>query len=151
MHRRLLVLLAAALPFGAEAQQQQQQSPQAFLEALYAPYKTKGFRGQPYQQAERFFEPTLAHAMARDYQLAKKNGVPPTLNGDPLVDAQEWEIANLSVRVSALGEQATGIVSFTNLKQKKTLAIELVKTPAGWRIADIAGSGGSLRALYRIK
>ena len=81
----------------------------------------------------------------------QRSGPVAILNGDPFVDAQEWEIANLSIRAAQSGEQATGIVSFTNLKQKKTLAIELVKTPNGWRIADIAGSSGSLRALYRIK
>lgn len=154
MKRRTFALLLVALPFGAEAQQQQQQqqqTPQAFLEALYAPYKAKSFKGQPYSQADRFFEPTLARAMAHDYQLAQKNGVTPTLNGDPFVDAQEWEISNLSIRAAASGEQATGIVSFVNFKQKKTLAVELVKTPAGWRISDIAGAGGSLRALYKVR
>ncbi len=149
MKRRILVLLLAALPVAASAQPQQ--SAQAFLEALYAPYRAKGFRGQPYTQAERFFEPSLARAMQRDYQLAQRNGVPPTLNGDPFVDAQEWEISNLSIRAAASGEQATGIVSFVNLKQKKTLAVELVQTPAGWRISDIAGASGSLRALYKVK
>jgi hypothetical protein len=149
MKRRILVLLLAALPVAARAQPQQ--SAQAFLEGLYAPYRTKGFRGQPYTQAERFFEPILARAMQRDYQLAQRNGVPPTLNGDPFVDAQEWEVTNLSIRAAAAGEQATGIVSFVNFTQKKTLAVELVQTPGGWRISDIAGAGGSLRALYKVK
>jgi hypothetical protein len=149
MKRRILVLLLAALPVAARAQPQQ--SAQAFLEGLYAPYRTKGFRGQPYTQAERFFEPILARAMQRDYQLAQRNGVPPTLNGDPFVDAQEWEVTNLSIRAAAAGEQATGIVSFVNFTQKKTLTVELVQTPGGWRISDIAGAGGSLRALYKVK
>jgi hypothetical protein len=149
MNRRRIVLLLSALPLAAQAQSQQ--SPQAFLEGLYAPYKAKGFKGQPYTQAERFFEPALARAMARDFQLAQRNGVPPTLNGDPFLDAQDWEISNLSIRAAASGEQATGIVSFVNFKQKKTLAVELVKTAAGWRISDIAGSGGSLRALYKVR
>jgi hypothetical protein len=126
MKRRTISLMLAFLPFAAQAQQGIQQT----------------------AQAERFFEPTLAAAMQRDYQLAQKNGVPPTLNGDPFVDVQEWEIANLSIRAASSGEQATGMVSFVNLKQKKTLAVELVQTRAGWRIADIADAGGSLRALY---
>lgn len=151
MKRRAIVLLLCALPLAALAQQPTQQTAQAFLESLYAPYRAKGFNGQPYTQAERFFEPTLAAAMQRDYQLAQSNGVPPTLNGDPFVDAQEWEIANLSIRVAASGEQATGMVSFVNFKQKKTLPVELVQTKAGWRIADIVGAGGSLRALYKVK
>jgi len=156
MHRRTTVLLLGGLlpgvlPFTTQAQQPTQQTAQAFLESLYAPYRAKGFKGQPYTEAERFFEPTLARAIQRDYQLAQRNGVPPTLNGDPFVDAQEWEVTNLSIRAAAAGEQATGIVSFVNFKQKKTLAVELVRTKAGWRIADIAGAGGSLRALYKVK
>jgi Protein of unknown function (DUF3828) len=148
MKRRTFVLLVTVLPLAAQAQPQ---TAQAFLEGLYAPYRTKGFKGQPYTQAERFFEPGLARAMARDYQLARRNGVPPTLNGDPFVDAQEWEISDLTIRAAAAGEQATGVVSFTNFKRKNTLAIELVQTPGGWRIADIAGSSGSLRTLYKVR
>ena len=149
--KRRTILLGALTPLAAHAQQPSQQTAQAFLESLYAPYRAKGFNGQPYTQAERFFEPTLAAAMQRDYQLAQKNGVPPTLNGDPFVDGQEWEVSNLSIRAAEAGEQATGMVSFMNFKRKKTLAVELVLTRAGWRIADIAGAGGSLRALYKVK
>jgi len=156
MHRRTTVLLLGGLlpgvlPFATQAQQPTQQTAQAFLESLYAPYRAKGFNGQPYTEAERFFEPTLAAAMQRDYELAQKNGVPPTLNGDPFVDAQEWEISGLTIRAAESGEKSTAMVSFVNLGQKKTLAIELVKTPAGWRIADIAGANGSLRSLYKIR
>ncbi len=151
MYRRSIVLLSGILSFAAQAQQPSLQTAQAYLENLYAPYRTMGFKGQPYTEAERFFEPTLAGAMQRDYQLAQRNGVPPSLNGDPFVDAQEWEVTNLSIRAAAAGEQATGIVSFANFKQSKTLTVELVQTKAGWRIADIAGAGGSLRALYKVK
>lgn len=127
MNRRTIVfLLGLLLPLAAQAQTPAPQSAQAF-------------------------EPALARTMQRDYQLAQRNGVPPTLNGDPFVDAQEWEITNLSIRAAAAGEQATGIVSFVNFKQEKTLAVELVQTRAGWRIADIAGAGGSLRTLYKVK
>jgi len=150
MRRRGFILLLSALPLAAHAQTPSQ-SAQAFLEQLYAPYKAKAYKGQNYTQADRFFEPTLARAMARDYQLAHKNNVPPTLNGDPFVDAQDWEVADLTIRAAEAGDQATGVVSFTNLGQKKTLAIELVKTSAGWRISDIAGAGGSLRGLYKIR
>ena len=145
------VPLLGVLPLAAQAQQTTQQAAQAFLESLYGPYRVKGFRGQPYTEAERFFVPTLAAAMQRDYQLAQRNGVPPTLNGDPFVDAQEWDVSNLSIRAAAVGERATGVVSFVNFKEKKTLVVELVQTKAGWRIADITGAGGSLSALYKVK
>lgn len=149
MKRRTVLLLGVLPPLAAQARQPTPQTAQAFLDSLYAPYRTKGFNGQPYTEAGRFFEPILAAAMLRDYQRARRNGVPPTLNGDPFVDAQEWEIADLAIHVAPSGEQATATVEFTNLGRKKTLAIKLVQTPAGWRIADIAGAGGSLRALYK--
>jgi hypothetical protein len=140
-----VVLLASALPVAAHAQTQ---NAQAFLEAVYAPYRAKGGKGQEYRQADRFFEPGLARAMERDYQLADKNGIPPTLNGDPFVESQDWEITNLAITAAESGDRATGIVSFTNFDQKRTLVIELRATPDGWRIADISGANRSLRALY---
>lgn len=152
MNRRtVVVLLAALLPLAAHAQQPAPQTAQAFLDGLYAPYRTKGFAGQPYTRAEHFFEPILAHAMQRDYMRAHKNGVPPTLNGDPFLDAQDWEISDLSVSATELGGRASGTVSFLNFTRKKTLTVTLVETPGGWRIADIAGDGRSLRALYKVK
>jgi hypothetical protein len=151
MNRRTILLFGVLAPLAVQAQQPTQQTAQAFLESLYVPYRAKGFDGQPYTQAERFFEPALAAAMQRDYQRAKKDGVPPTLNGDPFVDAQEWEITNLSIHATTSGGQATGTISFENFRQKKTLAVELVLTRSGWRIADVVGAGGSLHALYKVK
>jgi hypothetical protein len=84
-------------------------------------------------------------------RLAKQYRQPPTLDGDPFVDAQEWQISDLVVRASGSSDSATGVVSFANFGKPKRLAIDLVRTPAGWRIADIAGSSGSLRMLYKVK
>ncbi len=135
------------LPFAASAQQ----SPQAFLQAIYAPYLKRDFKGQPYTEAARFFAPDLARAMDRDMRLAKQYRQPPTLDGDPFMDAQEWQISDLVVRASGSGNSATGVVSFANFGKPRRLAIDLVRTPAGWRIADIAGSSGSLRMLYKVQ
>ncbi|MFI4998590.1 MAG: hypothetical protein ACHQK9_01820 [Reyranellales bacterium] len=147
MLRRAAVAALLCIPsFGAQAQQP---SAQAFLEDLYRPYLQKNYKGQPYTEAARFFVPDLARAMDRDMAGAKRRGEPPTLDGDPFVDAQEWQVTDLVIRVSGTGDLATGVVSFANFGKPKRLAIDLRKTPAGWRIADIAGSSGSLRALYK--
>lgn len=140
--------LLCALPPGARAQQP---TAQAFLQAIYEPYLKAGFKGQPYTDAARFFAPDLARAMSRDMQAAKLRGQPPILDGDPFIDAQDWQVSNLVVRVSGTGDSATGVVSFTNLGKPKRLAIDLARTDAGWRVADIAGSSGSLRALYKVR
>jgi len=145
---RRAVAAACLLPFAAEAQEQ---TAQAFLQSIYAPYLKRDFKGQPYTEAARFFAPDLARAMDRDMRQAKQRGQPPTLDGDPFVDAQEWQVTALIVRSSGGSDSATGVVTFENFGKPKRLAIELVKTPAGWRIADIAGSGGSLRSLYKMQ
>lgn len=127
----------------------QQPSPQAFLEAIYKPYLAKGYPGQPYQDARRFFVPTLARTMNADFEAAWRRGDVPTLNGDPFVDAQDWEITKLAITVVPKGTTAaTGTVTFANLGQAKKMIVDLEQTPAGWRIADIRGPNGALSALY---
>ncbi|WP_428683524.1 DUF3828 domain-containing protein [Reyranella sp.] len=124
---------------------------QAFVENLYRPYLAKGFRGQPYDDTARFFVPALAHAIDRDNREAKLRNEVPTLNGDPFVDAQDWEISRLSIDVTASGDAATARVSFQNFGETKRVLLELAKTPAGWRIAEIKAPSGSLKALYKLK
>lgn len=156
MLRRLALVapLLGVLPFDAGAQQPPaapQQTPQAFLQSLYDPYLKANFKGQPYNEPGRFFSPDLARAMERDMRGAKQRNEVPTLDGDPFVDAQEWTITDLVVRVTGSGDAATGVVSFANFGKPKRLAVSLLRTPAGWRISDIAGGNGSLRSLFKLR
>lgn len=128
-----------------------QTTAQAFVETLYRPYLARGFQGQPYGDAARFFVPALAQAMDRDNREAKRRNEVPTLNGDPFVDAQDWEISKLSIDVTGSGDAATARVSFQNFGEARRVLLELVRTPAGWRIADIKAPSGSLKALYKLK
>jgi len=128
-----------------------QATAQAFVETLYRPYLSRNFQGQPYGDAARFFVPALAQAMHRDNREAKRPNEVPTLNGDPFVDAQDWEISKLSIDVTTSGDAATARVSFQNFGEIKRLVLELAKTPAGWRIAEINAPSGSLKALHKLK
>lgn len=128
-----------------------QATAQAFVETLYRPYLNAGFQGQPYGDTARFFVPALAQAMDRDNREAKRRNEVPTLNGDPFVDAQDWEISKLSIDVTGSGDTATARVSFQNFGEARRVLLELVKTPAGWRITDIKAPSGSLKALYKLK
>lgn len=150
LRRRLLVGggIVTALS-GAEATAET--TAQAFVESLYRPYLTKGYQGQPYDQTARFFAPTLTQAMDRDYREARRRNEAPSLNGDPFVDAQDWEISKLSIDVTTNGDSATARVSFQNFGEAKRVLLELEKTPAGWRIAEIKAPSGSLKALYKLK
>jgi hypothetical protein len=95
-----------------------------------------------------------ADAIVKDRE-ADKRGEVPTLDGDPFVDAQDFEIARLRVSTKAVGtEAATATVSFTNLKKPKTtktMTLDLVKVGGAWRIADIKGPSESLRDLMKVK
>ena len=148
--RRLVLagLVAAMAVTDASAQAA---TAQAFVENLYRPYLAKGFQGQPYDDTARFFVPALAQAIDRDNREAKRRNEVPTLNGDPFVDAQDWEISRLSIDVTASGDTATARVSFQNFGETKRVLLELAKTPAGWRIAEIKAPSGSLKALYKLK
>jgi hypothetical protein len=146
--RFLLVGLLLAAPFGAAAQEK---TPRAFVEDIYRPYQTKGFKGQPYWKPVPFFAPDLAAAIERDTAQAKQRKEVPVLDGDPFVDAQDWEISDLLIAVSDGNGKAQAAVTFKNLGEPKALALLLVRTPQGWRIADIVSANGSLRALYKLR
>lgn len=150
LSRRLLVVggLVTVLS-GTEALAQA--TAQAFVENLYRPYLNAGFQGQPYGDTARFFVPALAQAMDRDNREAKRRNEVPTLNGDPFVDAQDWKISKLSIDVTASGDAATARVSFQSFGEAKHVVLELVRTQAGWRIAEIKAPSGSLKALYKLK
>jgi hypothetical protein len=146
LRRRAIVAALSALPFEARSQAL---SPQAFLQSIYDPYLKADFRGYSFEQANRFFVPTLARAIDADMREAKRRGEVPRLDGDPFLDAQDWEIKNLAISVKADGPKATGEVAFDNLGKRTQITLDLVQTQAGWRIADIKGPSGSLSDLYK--
>lgn len=119
------------------------------MRGLYTPYLDRDFKGQPYWEATRFFAPPLARAIEADMLEAKRRGEVPKLDGDPFVDAQDWDIANLAISVEADGPKAIGRVSFDNVGKLVTISLDLIRTGIVWRIADVAAPSGRLSDLYR--
>ncbi len=146
----VLAVVATTAPATA-----QQTSPQAFLEAIYRPYLDKNFKGTGLDKAadvRRYFAAPLAAAILKDRAVAAKRNEVPTLDGDPFIDAQDWEMSNLKIVVDAkAADKATGIVSFSNAGMAKTVTLDLIKTAAGWRIAEIRAPSGSLRKLMKLR
>jgi hypothetical protein len=143
--RRSLLAGLAALPVAAQAQ-----PPLAFLQGLYEPYKQKDFKGQPYWETGRFFVADLAQAIERDFAEAKKRNEVPKLDGDPFINAQDWDIRAVNYVVTEMpsASRAAGAIAFDNLGTATLVAVFLVQTPQGWRIDDIVTRGSSLRAFY---
>ena len=146
LSRRSLPLLLIAVPVAAGAEEQ---TPAQFVSSIYEPYKKADFKGQPYWQTSRFFAPELARTIDADMREAKRRSEVPKLDGDPFLDAQDWNIKDLAISVKADGPKAVGNVSFDNLGKHTEVILDLVQTPAGWRIADIKAPSGTLSALYK--
>ena len=156
--RRLILAAFGVLPAQAWAQGQGQPqseppkdtvTPEAFLRGIYTPYPNQDFKGQPFWQVDRFFAPDLARAIEADMREAKRRGEVPRLDGDPFVDAQDWDIAKLDISVKAEGPKTVGLVSFENQGKPTEIKLDLVRTGMGWRIADIKSPSGTLSELYK--
>jgi Protein of unknown function (DUF3828) len=153
-HRTAALLFWAAFPTAPaiSAPAAPAETPQTFLEAIYRSYRgpdTPGIEISKAAVMRRYFIPALAAAMIKDAAQAAKRSEVPALDGDPFVDAQDWDIANLKIDVKMSGAaKAAGTVSFTNFNEPRTVTLDLVKLSAGWRIADIKMKGRSLRELY---
>ncbi len=144
--RRTAVAALCLLPLRVQGQAPRAE---AFLRAIYTPYLEMDFKGQPFWETSRFFAPELAHAIEADMREAKRRGEAPKLDGDPFLDAQDWNIKDLAISVKADGEKAVGDVTFDNLGKRIEITLDLVQTRAGWRIADIKSPSGALSDLYK--
>ena len=125
----------------------------SFVEGIYAPYKDKNGNGNPLDTdaaVKRYFEPRLATLIIKDRNKAAKRGDVSTLDMDPFIDAQDWDISAVDVAVRDTGtDKATATVSFKNLGKPTTVVLDLVKLREGWRIANINwGRKPTLRGLF---
>jgi hypothetical protein len=128
-------------------------TPDQFLAAIYQHYEGKNAKGVDIYgkgALARYFEPSLVALMAADEAAAAKRGDVPELDGDPFIDAQDWEIKDLKIATKMDGtDKATATVSFRNFDEAQQVTVQLVRLKAGWRIADISWPDGSLRELYK--
>jgi hypothetical protein len=149
--RSFLVALWIGLALASVGAMAADPSATSFVEAIYAPYKVRDGKGIPLDSnaaLKRYFEPRLAALIIKDRK--KAGGELSTLDMDPFIDAQDWDISAVDVAVRDTGaEKASATVSFKNLGNPTTVVLELVKLRDGWRIADINwGRKQTLRTLF---
>ena len=127
----ILLYLAAA------AGQPQAQTPRAFLERTYASYANPNFN--PFDHLGRYFAPRLIAAINEDARLA--HGEVGYVDGDPICQCQDPDGVHAKVtRVTLQGPSSASaevIVDFTDSTARR-VRFSLVRTAAGWRIADVA-------------
>jgi hypothetical protein len=129
------------------------QLPSAFLQNIYKHYvgkNTAGVKLDSDADYKRYFTPAMAKIILDDQAAAAKNGDVPTLDGDPFIDAQDWQIAKFKVDVDDKATDKTvGKVSFTNIDKAETISLDLVKVDGAWKIDDIHWPEDSLRGIYK--
>jgi Protein of unknown function (DUF3828) len=130
----------------------------AFVTRIYDAYKgenSKGILIDTDAAIRSYFEPSLAALISKDHKNAARRHDAPTLDGDPFIDAQDWDIAAVDIAVrDASPDKAVATVSFKNIDQATTVVLDLIRIKSDWRIADITwqregGKKETLRGLYR--
>jgi hypothetical protein len=128
----------------------------AFVTNIYSGYKGNDSPGHALDTEaaiRRYFEPSLAALMVKDRKLAAKRGEVGSLDFDPFVDAQEWDIADFDIAVAETAPgKATATVKFANVGTETTAVLDLVKIKNDWRVSDITwlrdGQLETLRGIY---
>ena len=128
----ILLLLAAAV-------EPQSATPRAFVERLYAGYRDPAF--SPFNHPERIFAPRLQAAINEDSRLSQ--GEVGYLDGDPICQCQD--AAGLHAIITGVKtkgrDKATVNVSISlQGYEVRPATFTLLRTKAGWRIADIASA-----------
>ncbi len=127
----------------------------AFVTGIYDTYKGSGAKGVPLDSdraVRRYFDPSPANMIIRDRK--KAHGEVGQLDGDPFIDAQDWNIDKFDIEITDTGpRKAKATVKFINLDQQAAIILDLIKNKNDWRISDItsmrAGKPESLRALFK--
>jgi hypothetical protein len=128
----------------------------AFVTAIYSAYKGKDAKGVPLENERiirRYFEATLAAAMANDQKAAARRNEVGLLDFDPFLDAQDWDVGAFDIAVSdAAAGTAKATVKFVNQGEAMTVVLDLVRAKNDWRVYDITwlhdGKTESLRKTF---
>jgi Protein of unknown function (DUF3828) len=153
--RRDIVLLTASAALASRATAADA-SARAFVAAIYDAYVGKSGNGialDSEQKVRHYFEPSLAALILQDQKDAARRKEAGTLDFDPFVDAQDWDIAAFNVAMNDKGpDKASATVQFNNFRKAQTIVLDLVKIKNEWKITDITWTPhenpNTLRALY---
>ncbi len=141
----LLAVLIAVVPPARAAE-----DPKDFVTALYQNYVGQDANGVPVTspKARQVLTPGLMKLIDADAKAAAKRGEPPRLDGDPFIDAQDFDIKSFTVEIQEVGGfRAVATVTFRNEASAGNgpMILALVRTGDEWRIDDFRGDSGSVR------
>jgi hypothetical protein len=147
----LVLMLMAATTFAGEL------SPNDLVAQFYQAHGSKHDPLDETQLLGHYFDAALLKLYLNDKREAK--GEVGRLDGDPLYNAQDFEIKDFSVSAPEMvgGPSRTGVqtrvaVHFKNLGKPTRIVYVLSRTADGWRISDIRyDDGSSLKKILKGK
>lgn len=111
-------------------------TPQALLEAFYAPY----FSGE-FNDDEAQFRSQALQALYDNDAKVTPEGEMGALSFDPYIDGQDFDIADFEIGAPGIaGDYASADVTFTNFGEPRSLTYELVLENGGWKIDDVVST-----------
>lgn len=120
------------------------ETPQALLEAFYAPY----FNGNFPENEAQFRSHALQALYDDDAELAGE-GEMGAISFDPYIDGQDYDITELVIGAPAIaGDEAVVDVAFRNFGEPRALTYELVLEDGGWKVDDVVSTNPD--NLYRL-
>ena len=140
-----LLTLTAATTFGGEL------SPKDVVAQLYQAHRSKHDPLDETQLLSHYFDAELLKLYLKDRREAK--GEVGRLDGDPLYNAQDFEIKDFSISPPEItGHEARVTVNFKNFSKPTRIEYLLGRTAEGWRISDIRyDDGNSLKKILEGK
>lgn len=132
---RLFSLATAALfALAAPAVAEQFDSPEALLDAFYAPYFGEAEFGD-----ETPFRSDALNALYEADAARTPEGEMGALSFDPYVDGQDMQLADFEIGEPVITDDVAEVeVTFTNFGEPRELVFTLVFEDGGWRIDDVA-------------
>jgi hypothetical protein len=122
--------LAAAQPY---------ETPEALIEAFYAPYLagSESFDASDFDNQVNFRSTALQGLYDED-AAATPEGDIGTLDFDPYIGGQDWALTDFVVGDAVIdGDAASIAVTFKNFGEERDLNYELVMEDGGWKINDL--------------
>lgn len=136
-------LILAALLFVAAPAFAQDGGAMAFLQQIYGQYEKTdaGVDIRSAGAAQRYFTPPVARLMEADAAEAARNRQSGRLDFDPFIGGQFWAPTKVALTIAPgpKPDQAVGTARYTVTGGTRMVVVtlDLAKTAAGWRIADM--------------
>ena len=131
-----LLTLTSTITFAGEL------SPKDVVAKLYQAHRSKHDPLDETQLLSRYFDAELVKLYLKDKREAK--GEVGRLDGDPLYNAQDFQITNFSISApKTIGAETIVMVRFKNIGKSTRVEYVLGRTADGWKISDIRYDDGS--------